>query len=177
MAGAGGRDGRYLVTWTDPVAIGAPGFGLLLELERQGFDVGVTEAYGTGAVEHRVMGLDEATGQVDLVIGQAGIDDARRRPGAVEVATADIRSEADIERYEELKAEVTAELEAIGAQDIVPALDAAIMARGHRPPGRHGDPRQGGGDGRHRRPGGRVRHPALTDRRADGKLPASHNSW
>ena len=128
VAGAGGRDGHYLVTWTDPVAIGAPGFGLLLELERQGFDVGVTEAYSTGAVEHRVMGLDEATAQVNLVIGQAGIDAARRQPGAVEVATADIRSEADIERYEELKAEVTAKLEAIGAQDIVPSLDAAIMA-------------------------------------------------
>ncbi len=128
VAGTGGRDGRYLITWTDPVAIGATGFGLLLELERQGFDVGVNESYGTGAVEHRVMGPDEATAQVDFVVGQAGIDAARRRPDAVEVATSDIRTEAEIERYEALKDEVTADLEATGADDMVPVLETAIMA-------------------------------------------------
>ena len=40
----GGRHGRYLVTWTDPVAIGTQGFGLMNELERRGFTVGATGA-------------------------------------------------------------------------------------------------------------------------------------
>ena len=74
------------------------------------------------------------------------------------MATADIRSEADIERYEELKAEVIAGLEAVGAQDILPTLDAAIMAVAIDPRV-DGHAQQAGGDGRHRRPGGRVRHP------------------
>lgn len=127
-AGTGGRDGRYLVTWTDPVAIGATGFGLLLELERQGFDVGVLEPYGTGAVKHRVMGLDEATGQVDLVVGEAGIAAASRQPGAVLVAESDIRSEADIERYERLRDEVVGQLRDVGAAELEPTLDTALMA-------------------------------------------------
>ena len=128
VAGTGGRDGHYIVTWTDPVAIGATGFGLLLELERQGFDVGVLEPYGTGAVKHRVMDLDEATGQVDLVVGEAGIAAAARQPGAVVVAESDIRTEADIERYERLRDEVVGQLQDVGAGELEPTLDAALMA-------------------------------------------------
>jgi hypothetical protein len=128
VAGTGGRDGRYLVTWTDPVAIGATGFGLLLELERQGFDVGVLEPYGRGAVEHRVVDPDEATGQVDLVVGEAGIAAAAEQPGAVVVAEADIRTEADIERYERLRDEVVGQLEGVGAAELEPTLDTALMA-------------------------------------------------
>jgi hypothetical protein len=128
VAGTGGRDGHYLVTWTDPVAIGATGFGLLLELERQGFDVGVSSGYATGAVEHRVMDLDEATGQVDLVVGEAGIERASGQPGAVVVAESDVRTPADVERYEALRADVVADLEAVGASDLEPRLDTALMA-------------------------------------------------
>jgi hypothetical protein len=128
IAGTGGRDGRYLVTWTDPVAIGATGFGLLLELERQGFDVGVAEPYKRGAVEHRVLDPSDATGQVHLAVGEAAMRAAEDQPGAVVVGEADLRTEADIERYEELKDSVTAELEAVGAEDMIPALDTALMA-------------------------------------------------
>lgn len=128
VAGAGGRDGRYVVTWSDPVAIGATGFGLFLELERQGFDVGVTEPYARGAVEHRVMDPGDATAQVHLVVGDAGIRDWTSRPGAVVVAESDIRSEADIERYAELKDEAAARLRELGAEDRISGLDTALMA-------------------------------------------------
>ena len=40
---AAGKNGHYLVTFTDTVNIGAPFYGLILELERQGFDVGCHE--------------------------------------------------------------------------------------------------------------------------------------
>src|SRR5262249_23662578 len=53
-APGGGRDGRYLVTLRDPVDIGAMGYGLVNELERRGFDVGVIEGYGPGATRYRV---------------------------------------------------------------------------------------------------------------------------
>jgi len=40
----GRRRGRYLVTWSDPFTLGV-GPGLLLELERHGFDVGTTPVF------------------------------------------------------------------------------------------------------------------------------------
>ena len=44
----GGRAGRYLVTWTDPIAIGTQGFGLISELERRGFHVGAEPVHEGG---------------------------------------------------------------------------------------------------------------------------------
>src|SRR5690606_12839379 len=122
----GGRDGRYLVTWTDPVAIGATGFGLLLELERQGFDVGVPEFHATGAVPHRVLELDEATAEVHLAVGSA-IDQWRADPTALEVATAELSAEEQA-RYDAIHARIVAGLEREGLDDLVPRVDDATMA-------------------------------------------------
>ena len=126
-AGTGGRQGRYLVTWTDPVAIGATGFGLLLELERQGFDVGVPEVHGRGAVEHRVLDPADATAEVHLAVG-GDIATSEDRPGAVRVAYADGRSAEERARYDALRRQVIDELEAAGHGDLVPAVDTALMA-------------------------------------------------
>jgi hypothetical protein len=125
--GGGGRQGHYLVTWTDPVAIGATGFGLLLELERQGFDVGVPEVHGRGAVEHRIADPERVTAEVHLSVGE-DIPVAEERPGAVRVAYADGRTDAERERYDELRSRVIADLEAAGRTDLVPAADGALMA-------------------------------------------------
>jgi hypothetical protein len=40
---ATGKDGRYVVRWSDAADIGSPGFGLLDELERRGLDVAADE--------------------------------------------------------------------------------------------------------------------------------------
>ena len=41
MGTATGRDGRYSVTWSDALYIGSQGYGIVLELERNGFTAGV----------------------------------------------------------------------------------------------------------------------------------------
>jgi hypothetical protein len=125
-APGGGRDGRYLVTWTDPVGIGASGFGLLLELERVGFDVGVPTFHATGAVPHRVLDPAEATGEVHLAVG-SNVAEWRANPAAVEVATAGL-SDAEQARYDDLKAEIVEKMEQQGVGDLAPEIDDGLMA-------------------------------------------------
>ena len=122
----GGRDGRYVVTWTDPVAIGATGFGLLLELEREGFDVGVPEFHATGAVPHRVLDWEDATGEVHLSVG-SDMERWRADPAAVEVATAG-KTEAELARYAEIRERIVAELTEAGLEDLIDGIDDALMA-------------------------------------------------
>ena len=85
-APGGGRQGLYLVTLRDPVDIGAMGYGLVNELDRRGFDVGVLDIYGPGATRYRVIDPAQATGVVHLAIGPDDIDVWRAKPGAREVA-------------------------------------------------------------------------------------------
>jgi hypothetical protein len=125
-APGGGPDGRYLVTWTDPVGIGATGFGLLLELERQGFDVGVPAFHATGAVPHRVLDSVDATAEVHLAVGSS-VEQWRADPAAVEVATADLTA-AEQARYDALKAEIVQEMEGAGLGDLATEIDDGMMA-------------------------------------------------
>src|SRR5262249_39687930 len=52
---ARGHEGRYLVTWVDPIDLGGRGFAFLNELERVGFDVGAFPAYRVAVRDHRVV--------------------------------------------------------------------------------------------------------------------------
>ena len=125
-APGGGPDGRYLVTWTDPVGIGATGFGLLLELEREGFDAGVPAFHATGAVPHRVLAAADATAEVHLAVG-SNVAEWRADPAAVEVATADL-SDAEQVRYDDLKAEIVDKMDQQGVGDLAPRIDDGMMA-------------------------------------------------
>jgi hypothetical protein len=125
-APGGGSDGRYLVTWTDPVGIGATGFGLLLELEREGFDVGVPSFHATGAVPHRVLDPAEVTAEVHLAVG-GNVAEWRANPAAVEVARAGL-SDAEQARYDDLKAEIVDTMNEQGVGDLAPRIDDGMMA-------------------------------------------------
>jgi hypothetical protein len=124
-APGGGRDGRYLVTWVDPVGIGASGFGLLLELERQGFDVGVPEFHKTGA-PHRVIDPADATAEIHLAVG-SDVERWRADPAAVEVATSDLTA-AELARYDAIKAQAVAEMERTGVGELAADIDDGLMA-------------------------------------------------
>jgi hypothetical protein len=100
----GGEDGRYLVEWRDSWSIGSQGFGLLLELERQGFDVGVPEFYATSAVPHRVM--RDATARLVYASGPANIAELDADPDATQLAYVDLRTADQRDRFEELRGEV-----------------------------------------------------------------------
>jgi len=80
----GGRDGRYFITWSDPVSIGAQGYGLMNELERHGFAVGTHESIRDWVTPHRAMDPEQATAIVHLSIGP-DIEVWRAKAGVREV--------------------------------------------------------------------------------------------
>jgi hypothetical protein len=117
------------VTWSDPVAFGSQGFGLLDELDRQGFRVGASEGYRRAVTPHRVLDRSDATGVVHLSIG-SDIDVWRAKPGVEEVAYVDTRTRAERAEYERLRAGVIHELEQAGLSDLDYLVDVNLLAVG-----------------------------------------------
>jgi hypothetical protein len=126
-APGGGRNGRYLVTLRDPVDIGATGYGLVNELDRRGFDVGVLEAFGPGATRYRVRDPDDATGVVHLAIGPEDIAKWRAIPGVREVARTDPRTSRERAQFRRLRTEVIDEFDAAGLTDLVRTVDENLF--------------------------------------------------
>jgi hypothetical protein len=123
----GGRDGRYLVTWGDPADIGAPGWGLLNELERRGYDVGVSEPFALGAVRYRFRPPDQADAEIHLSVG-VDMDQFDDRAGFTRIAYADRRTAAERAEFERLRSGVIDALEAEGDADLVPLVDDGPFA-------------------------------------------------
>lgn len=126
-APGGGRDGRYLVTLRDPVDIGATGYGLVNELDRHGFDVGVIEGLGPGATRYRVRDPADATGVVHLSIGPEDIAKWRAIPGVREVARTDPRTPSERAEFRRLRREVIDEFNAAGLTDLVSTVDGNLF--------------------------------------------------
>jgi hypothetical protein len=116
-APGGGRDGHYLVSWSDPYAIGSQGYGLLLELERAGFDVGTLDRYRASVTPHRVRHPAEATAEIRLSVGP-DIETWGARPGVQRVAYFEPRSPAERAEYVRLVARIVEELEAAGLAEL-----------------------------------------------------------
>jgi hypothetical protein len=114
-----GREGRYVITWTDPVNLGMHGFGLLNELDRLGFDVGTNEATGAAVTDHRVRDPRQATAEIHLSVG-SDIDVWRAKPGVEEVAYVDDRNPRERGEYARLLAEVANGLRAHRLPELVP---------------------------------------------------------
>lgn len=109
-APGGGVRGRYIVQWSDAIAVGSAGYGLVLELERAGLDVGVQPDIATNAVPHRVRRPVDATASVTLVRGDDEIEQWRSNPDVVEIAYFEPRTRAEIARSHDLSARLAAEL-------------------------------------------------------------------
>jgi hypothetical protein len=125
----GGREGRYLVRWHDnELATPGVGFGLLLELERQGVDVGGPTTEAATVVAHRVRRLEDATATINHVVGESQIERWRTIPGAVEVAYVDLRTPSQRRRYQELYDEVVADLRAAGLDDLAQGASVNLLA-------------------------------------------------
>ena len=118
---ATGKDGRYLVTWSDAFHIGSQGYGLLSELERRGFDVGITSGRRVPGTAHRVLEPAEATARIHLATG-GFVARWRDVPDAVEIASVDPRTDAELAELDQLRAEVTATLQSLGLDELVPEL-------------------------------------------------------
>jgi hypothetical protein len=124
----GGPDGTLLVTWDDPISLGGPGFAMLDELERRGYDVGPTEDYRLSARDHRVVDPDEADAEIHVAFGVGAVDQARVHPGAQEIATHDPRTPEERQVYTELREQIVNDLVAADLEDALPDLDENLIA-------------------------------------------------
>jgi len=129
----GGRDGRYQVTWVDTVNIGGPGYGLLNELERAGFDVGLPDVYGAIVTSDRVLDAEDATAVVHLSVGQRDIDTWRAKPGMEEIAMVEPRNAEQQAEYLRLRRRAIRELTAAGFPDLVQAVDDNLFMATFQP--------------------------------------------
>jgi hypothetical protein len=125
----GGRldpSGPTLVRWDDPVAFGGVGFGMLADLEHQGFDVGADATYRTEVVPHRVMDPAHVSRVLYVVTG-AGID-RWRTAGVDRVAAFDPRTPAERREATALHERIVAELQSTGHADAAAHLDENYWA-------------------------------------------------
>ncbi len=107
-------DASYLVRWEDPAGLGGVGFGMVLELERRGYDVGVEPLFSAAAEPHRVKAEDDVDAVIWVMSGDAAIARARALPGAEVVARADPRTPTERARYDRLEERAASRLEEEG---------------------------------------------------------------
>lgn len=131
-------DARYRLEHHDPVALGSAAFGIVLGMEREGFDVGIDEAGRAGALPFRVVPREEADAVLLLTVGDLAIETMRERTDAVELAYTDPRSDEEQARSDELRQELERRMCEEGLADLIPVLDvqyghAALSFRGLLP--------------------------------------------
>jgi hypothetical protein len=123
---ATGRDGRYMVAFSDALYFGSQSYGLVSELERAGFDAGMTDVLHVPITDHRVIGPDDATALVVLATG-ANIDRWRAQPAALEVVYVEPRDRTEQAEFARLRTAVIDELRADGLDDLVPLVDGNLF--------------------------------------------------
>jgi hypothetical protein len=119
---ATGEDGRYQVAWDDAYYFGSQGYGLVSELERAGFDAGLSETFHVPITDHRVIETRDATATVHLATGRY-VDAWRAVPDAVEVAYVEPRNAAERAEFSRLRSDVIDDLRSDGLGDLVPMVD------------------------------------------------------
>ncbi len=129
VEGAGaatGSDGRYLVRWSDAADIGSPGFGLLDELERRGLDVAADTYFRVPATEHRTEPRAWADAQIHLATG-GYVERWRAWDEAVEVATYDPRTPAQVAEYDAVRERFRQRLQDEGLAELAEQIDTNLF--------------------------------------------------
>lgn len=125
-----GPDGRYVLEMDqDPFTLGSSGQGLLLELERQGLDVGVGDVQSKALTIHRRRPRAESTAVLHLVVGDAAIAKMRARGDLdlTEVAFYEPRTPEVRRAFERDRAAVTEDLRRIGRDDVAAMMSTIII--------------------------------------------------
>lgn len=127
-----GDDGRYLITWTDQMHLGAQGWALLNELDREGLSVGTLRRYQAQATRAHVRSPADATAVVNLATG-SNIEEWRNKPGVYEIAYFDPATEAERIEYARLRATLIRQLEAADLSDLVRLVDTNLFFVAYNP--------------------------------------------
>ena len=112
----------YLLRMYDPYTLNATGFGSLLELERQGFDVGVDFFRAAAALPHRIRSEKSVDSILWVVVGPA-IVRADLDPVLKKVAYVDPRTAQEVILAEQLLNDIREGLIAAGRSELVSSLD------------------------------------------------------
>lgn len=113
----------YQIRFYDPYTLNATGFGLLLELERRGFDVKVDPEFAAAALPHRTAPM-EATDAVLWVVVGPTLDKAIADPNLQLIASFNPRSPEEQRRSKVLLEEVEQGLRTAGREDLVASLQS-----------------------------------------------------
>lgn len=123
---ATGHDGRYNVYWDDATNGGSEGIGLVNELVRRGYDVGVDARDGLQIGAHRVRAAQDATARIVLASG-GWIDRWADEPGATQVAFDDPRTPAVRAEFAVARDAAIEELRDAGRADLVDQVDTDLF--------------------------------------------------
>ena len=126
VGAADGPDGVYAVIWEDAYFFGSQGYGLISELERRGFDARAYDTFRVPVTPQRITDPAHATAEVALVTGKY-IDEWRARPGVVEVAYFEPRSEVELAEFAQLREDSMALLHEAGLDDVAALVDTNLM--------------------------------------------------
>lgn len=126
VGAATGHDGTYQVVWYDATHGGSVGIGLVNELIRRGYDVGVDDSERTRIGPHRVLDAADATARVVVASG-GWIDEVAAQQGAVRIVLDDQRTAAERAEFDEVLREAADALEATGRGDLVDRLDRDLF--------------------------------------------------
>lgn len=116
-------DAHYLVRWHDPASLGGVPYGVVLELERDGFRPGVDAWGSAAALPHRVIEIEQADEVLWVVVGERAISDFRARADATELGYFDQRSPAEREASDQLRADLERRLVELGMPCMIARLD------------------------------------------------------
>jgi hypothetical protein len=116
------HDEKYLLRMYDPYTLNATGFGSVLELERQGFDVGVEAFQAAAALPHRVRFEDQVDQILWVVVGPA-IKNADADPALTKLGEANPRSASEELLAQKLLKDIAQMLTEAGRGDLVSTLE------------------------------------------------------
>ncbi len=117
------REKTYQVRFYDPYTLNATGFGLVLELERRGFDVKVDPEFAAAALPHRTAPMQDTDEVIWVVVGPA-LERALTDPALTLIASYNPRTEQEQERSKQLLEDVEAGLREAGRFDLVASLES-----------------------------------------------------
>jgi hypothetical protein len=118
------NDTSRLLRWHDPAALGGTAFGLVLEMEKRGIELGVDPWGGAAARPYRVLDESNADSVLWLIVGPENIERFTQRPDAIQLAAYDPRSAAERDESDELRSRIENRMNALGHPEWIDLLDS-----------------------------------------------------